>query len=159
MTNIQIRNAQLDDAPQIRNIYAGIVEETPISFEIQAPNLDEIQRRMQAAFESHCYLVAELNQQLVGYAYGSYYRAREAYRNTVETSIYLDTHFHGRGIGTTLYKRLLMQLGELNFHTAVAGIYVPNPASEALHKRVGFKRIGRMKEVGYKFDKWHDVEW
>jgi len=93
----------------------------------------------------------------LGYAYASKWKSRCAYKYSVETTVYLRPEVKGQGIGSKLYKELLTQLKEKNIHAAIGGIALPNDASIALHEKLGFKKIGQFKEVGYKFDKWIDV--
>ena len=101
----------------------------------------------------------ENESELCGYAYATPHRAREAYRYSVETSVYIDDVYRGKGIGRSLYEALFSSLNTLGYHNAYAGITVPNPASIALHKSLGFEPVGVFREVGYKLDKWHDVSW
>jgi phosphinothricin acetyltransferase len=96
---------------------------------------------------------------VVGYAYSWSYRPRPAYRLTRETSIYLDPSVRGRGIGRRLYPALLDTMAASGVHTAVALVALPNPSSAALHRACGFQHVGTMREVGFKFEKWVDVEW
>jgi phosphinothricin acetyltransferase len=101
--------------------------------------------------------VCEEEGELVGYAYAAPWRSRSAYRFSVETSVYLHTRYRGRGVGTALYEVLLVDLRARGLHAAMAGISLPNEASERLHRRFGFAKVAHLKEVGYKFDRWIDV--
>jgi phosphinothricin acetyltransferase len=101
--------------------------------------------------------VWEENSVVVGYAYGSPWKQRSAYRFSVETTIYMAPSHTGRGIGTALYRSLLADVRALRFHCAVGCIALPNSASIALHENLGFEEIGRFREVGRKFDRWVDV--
>lgn len=154
-----IQTATADDAKGILEIYAPVIEQTPISFETKVPEVSEMENRIEKTLKTHPYLVMKKGELVTAYAYGSLYRPREAYKSTVETSIYVHPKHQGKGIGLSLYNHLLERLSELGFHTAVAALYVPNTGSVRLHKKAGFKRIGRLEQVGYKFEKWHDVEW
>ena len=151
-----IRPASASDVPAIRSIYSPYVTDTPISFEEEVPSDDEMARRVE---DAHLWLVDEVDGELVGYAYGSRHRARHAYRFTVEVSAYVHHERHGRGIGRRLYGRLLPALGEMGFHTALAGITVPNDQSVGFHRSLGFTDVGRFPEVGWKFGRWHDTFW
>ena len=157
--SVLIREATLEDAADIRNIYAPIVEETPISFETEVPSVEDIRSRIASLLESHAYFVVEETGSVAAFAYGGSYRQREAYRHTTETSLYVSAGQQGKGIGLKLYTHLLERLKDIGFHTAVAALYVPNPASVAIHKKAGFQLVGRLEQVGLKFEKWHDVEW
>jgi phosphinothricin acetyltransferase len=93
---------------------------------------------------------------LVGWAYASKWRARPGYRRAVETTVYLAPDRCARGHGTRLYQALLDRL-QGPYHCAIGGIALPNPASVALHERLGFRQVARFREVGSKFDGWVDV--
>ena len=154
-----VRPATEADGPTLLAIYRPYVERTAISFETVTPSLEEFVRRIRTATEGWAWLVAELDGGCVGYAYGSSHRERAAYRWSVETSAYVRESSHRRGIGRALYTRLLEALRQRGFCNAYAGMTLPNPASEALHRAVGFEPIGVFKAVGRKFDTWHDVAW
>ena len=156
---MNIRRAALSDAKQISEIYLPIVEETNISFETVPPDSEEIACRISTTLATHEWLVACDQSGIIGYSYASQYRPRHAYRCTVETTTYVHERCRGQGVGTHLYKALFESLDALNFHTAYAGIALPNPASIALHTAVGFESIGVFEEAGLKFEKWHDVSW
>jgi phosphinothricin acetyltransferase len=104
------------------------------------------------------WLVADDNGRVAGYAKAGQWRERAAYRWTCETTIYLADGERGRGLGRTLYTALLDALPALGFHSAIGGITLPNPASVALHTKLGFTSVGVVREAGKKFDAWHDVE-
>ena len=93
----------------------------------------------------------------LGYAYASKWKGRCAYRFAVETTVYLDAPAHGRGLGRRLYERLLAALRESGMHVAIGGIALPNPASIALHEKLGFRKVGQFEEVGFKLGRWVDV--
>ena len=151
-----IRPAVPGDAARIAEIYAPYVTDTAISFEETPPDADEVARRMEGA---HLWLVDEIDGAITGYAYGTPWRARHAYRFTVEVTAYVSAEHHGRGVGRRLYEELLEQLGALGFVTAVAGITLPNEQSVEFHRALGFSYVGTFPKVGYKFDTWHDTGW
>ena len=91
-----------------------------------------------------------------GYAYAAPWRARAAYRHSVETSIYLAPGAGGRGLGARLYRALFAALPS-HVHAAIGGVSLPNPASVALHERLGFRKVAHFREVGRKFGRWIDV--
>ena len=103
------------------------------------------------------WLVADDRGQVTGYAYAGKWKGRCAYRFSVESGIYLDPACTGRGIGAALYRALLARLAPLGVRVVIAGISLPNPASVALHERLGFEPAGRFREVGFKFGRWIDV--
>jgi phosphinothricin acetyltransferase len=87
------------------------------------------------------------------------HRSRPAYRFSVEVSVYLDEAGRGRGLGRRLMTTLIDELASRRFNVALAGTTLPNPASIALFKSLGFEEIGVFREVGFKFGVWHDVSW
>lgn len=154
---MSIRFATAADAAAIASIYAPFVENSISSFETDAPDETEMRSRIEAGGGLHPWLVHEEDGRLMGYAYATAFRARPAYRFAVETSIYLRGEACGRGIGGTLYPRLLAMLEAQGFTQAIAGISLPNAASVALHERLGFRRAGTYEAVGWKLGGWRDV--
>lgn len=152
-----IRVAIQSDATAIQTIYAPIVERTAISFEVDAPTVEEMANRIRSTLPTYPYLVAELDGQVIGYAYASQHRAREAYRFSVDITVYVDQRTRRSGVGRAVYEKLLPILKRQGFHAVYAGIALPNAGSVGLHERLGFKHIGTYPEVGFKHDQWHDV--
>jgi phosphinothricin acetyltransferase len=159
-SDIVIRPAVADDLSDIAAIYNHEIANSVATFDLEPPSGDYWHKRLAGAHEGDHLLVAvDADQDVVGYAYSWSYRPRPAYSLTRETSIYLDPSVRGRGIGRMLYPALLDTMAESGVHTAVALVALPNPGSVALHKACGFEHVGSMREVGYKFDQWVDVEW
>ncbi|MDX1508792.1 MAG: GNAT family N-acetyltransferase, partial [Woeseiaceae bacterium] len=105
-------------------------------------------------------LVADTGDAVIGYASSSRFKTRDAYRTSVETTIYVHPDATGTGIGNRLYGELLARLrADDRLHRAYAGIALPNDASIALHESLGFHLAGTYREVGYKFDRYWDVAW
>lgn len=154
-----IRPVTPDDAPAVAEIYRPIVESTTISFEETPPDAAEIARRIQETTRTYPWLVAQSGEGVVGYAYGSRHRERSAYRYSVDVSVYVVQTARRCGVGAALYEALFARLRDLGFHRAFAGIALPNEASIALHRRLGFEPVGVYKEVGRKFGVWLDVSW
>jgi L-amino acid N-acyltransferase YncA len=103
-------------------------------------------------------IVAELNGKVVGFGMYSEFRFREAYKFTVEHSVYVDNEYHGKGIGKVLLQELIRIAKAQNFHTMIAVIDAENESSVEFHEKFGFKIVGVIKESGYKFDRWlHSV--
>jgi phosphinothricin acetyltransferase len=155
----RIRDATEADAEACAAVYAPYVRDTAISFELVPPSTDEMSQRIAAALRSHAWLVLEEQGRVIGYAYGGPYKAREAYRWSCEVSVYLEQGRHGRGAGRLLYEALFSRLSDRGFRTAVAGMTLPNNASEALHRSLGFEPVGTYRRIGYKFGRWRDVAW
>lgn len=156
---MKIRLATLNDCKQILNIYKPYVEQTSITFEYIVPTIEEFEQRFNNISSFYPYLVAVENDKVIGYAYASRYRLREAYNWGVELSIYLDSQVHHQGIGTKLYSSLLNILKIQGFFKAYACITYPNPMSINFHEKYGFNHIGMFPKTGYKFDKWLDTAW
>lgn len=153
-----IRPAQLADARGICAIYNDYVATTTITFEEDAvPDSEMAGRILEVTSAGLPWLVAVLEGRVVGYAYATKWRARPAYRHSVETTIYLDQEVFGHGVGGSLYRRLLDELRTCGLHTAIAGIAQPNPRSVALHERLGFRKVAHFSEVGHKMGRWVDV--
>ena len=155
---MNFRPALDSDASAIAAIYTHYILTTTISFEESAVDSEEIVRRMAAVQAAGLpYLVAEEEGTVVGYAYATPWRARPAYRTSVETSVYVRAGMGGRGAGTMLYRLLLAQLRDSGYHMAIGGIAQPNAASVALHEKLGFRKVAHFSEVGRKFGRWIDV--
>ncbi len=154
-----IRLASAQDAPELRRIYAPIVERTTLSFETEPPPVDEMARRVESALEFAPWIVWEEGAELLGYAYAVRFRAREAYRWTCEVSAYVDPRAQRRGVARALYLCLFDVLADQGFRTALAVIALPNPASVAFHEALGFQRVGRFRDTGFKHGAWLDTGW
>jgi L-amino acid N-acyltransferase len=101
-------------------------------------------------------IVAELDGQVVGFGMYSEFRFREAYKFTVEHSVYVNENFHGKGIGKLLLEQLISLARKQKLHTMIAVIDSENQSSVEFHEKFGFKTVGIIKESGYKFDRWLD---
>lgn len=153
-----LRPALPADAAAMASIYSHYILTTTMSFEEAAVDADAMAQRMTAVHQAGLpWLVAETQGMVVGYACATPWRARRAYRSSVETSIYLRAGMHARGTGSALYAALLAQLRRGGYHLAIGGIAQPNAASVALHEKLGFEQVALFKEVGYKFGRWIDV--
>lgn len=155
--NLVIRPVTIDDAGAIAAIYRPYVTDTVITFELDPPDGDEMRSRIERITPTHPWLVAEVDGAVLGYAYGSTYRTRAAYRWVAETGIYMAEAACGRGIGMPLYKALLDELARRGFVAAMGVMTAGNPASTALHQRLGFVDTGTQPGIGYKHGNWHDV--
>jgi phosphinothricin acetyltransferase len=157
---VVIRHADPErDAAACAAIYAPFVTATAVSFEEEAPDPEEVSRRIARISTRYPWLVAEVDGAVAGYAYGCPHRERAAYRWTAEVTIYLDSEYRNRGIGKALYTALLELLARQGIRTACGGVTLPNPASVALHESCGFEPVGIYRKVGFKLGAWHDVGW
>lgn len=157
--SFRVRDATAADAAACAAIYAPYVRDTSISFESEPPDEAEIARRIDDYARSHAWLVALKDDVVVGYAYASPHRAREAYRYSAEVSVYLDPSVQGGGVATALYRTLFERLGARGYRRAFAGITLPNEPSERFHRRFGFETVGTFRRVGWKQGQWRDVLW
>ena len=156
--DIVIRAAVAGDSSAIAEIYNHYVAQTVITFEEEAVSAPEMVRRIEdAGSASLPWLVAEREGKVVGYAYATPWRARSAYRFSVEVTVYVDPDCPRMGIGRRLYDELLPKLKARGAHAAFGVIALPNDASVALHERFGFAKVAHLREVGWKFGRWIDV--
>jgi len=157
--SFDIRDAHPGDGAQLAAIYNHYVASTIVTFEVDAVADDDMRGRIAAVQEDGLpWLVAQdVAGDILGYAYATRWRARAAYRHSVESSIYLAPQMTGRGIGRGLYERLLEQLRARGLHMVIGGAALPNPASVALHEALGFTQSAHLREVGHKFGRWIDV--
>jgi phosphinothricin acetyltransferase len=157
-----MRPAVLDDLPALTAIYNHYVVNTTITFDLQ-PFEPEGRRAWfddHASSGRHRLLVAvDPDGTLLGYATTSRWRPKAAYDTTVESSVYCRPDVVGRGIGTAVYTALFDSIAGEDIHRIVAGISQPNPASVALHRRLGFREVGVFSNVGRKFGRYWDVAW
>ena len=159
MTEISIRGVRESDLPGITRIYADAVAHGTASFEIEPPDEAEMVRRYRAlSADGFPYMVATQAGAVIGYAYSGPYRARPAYKWTVEDSIYIAAEFQRRGIGSLLLTSIVRQSEMLGFRQMIAVIGdSAQTASIAVHAAAGFTMIGTMRSVGFKHGKWLDT--
>jgi L-amino acid N-acyltransferase YncA len=158
MTAVSIRPAQSHHLAAITRIYDHAVRHGTASFEIEPPDEHEMARRYEALRAGgYPYLVAELDGEIVGYAYAGPYRARAAYHWSVEDTIYVAPSSQRRGIGRALLERLIAdaELGGFRQMIAVIGDSA-NARSIELHRAAGFRMVGTFDNVGFKFGRWLD---
>ena len=155
---VLIRLTQDEDAAALAAIYRPYVEDSRVSFEERAPTAAEMAERLRGERPGfHPWLVAEENGAVFGYAASSPFRARPAYRWSVETGIYLAAEAQGRGIGRALLEKLIGLLERQGYVAAIGAIALPNPASVALHERLGFVHCGTYRGTGFKMGEWLSV--
>ncbi|MDR2915534.1 MAG: GNAT family N-acetyltransferase [Tannerella sp.] len=152
-----IRVVKPEDAYNIASIYNHYVDNTTITFETNSVSTEEMRDRIFAITEKYPYFVYEESGEVVGYCYASLWKKKEAYHYTVESTVYIDAAFQGKGIGKMLMEKLISELQEKSFHAIIACITTPNPSSVKLHEKLGFKQVSEFSEVGYKFGQWLNV--
>ncbi len=154
---MNIRRAKSDDAGQIAEIYNYYILNTHHTFETESLSAEEMRERVAEICEDYPYLVAEENDEILGYVYATQFKLRQAYKHSVEASIYVKNQAKQKGIGSQLYEKLLAELAETDVHAIMAGISLPNEASVKFHEKLGYEKVAHFKEVGYKLGRWVDV--
>ena len=154
-----IRLARKSDSQSILRIYAPYIEKTAISFETVIPTESEFADRIETICKQYPYLVYLVDNLIVGYAYASQHKERNAYRYDVNVSIYVFPEYHGSGVAYRLYECLFKILKEMGYYNVYAGYTLPNDKSMKFHNKFGFSLVGTYHKTGYKFEQWHDVAW
>jgi L-amino acid N-acyltransferase YncA len=155
---VSIRDATPTDIPAIHAIYAHHVLHGLASFEEAPPPVEEMRARYEAVVGGgKPYLVAESEGRVLGYGYASAYRARSAYRFTLENSVYVDEAARGRGVGSALLEALVERCrrGPWRQMLAIIGDSA-NTASIGVHRKAGFREVGVLHRVGFKHGRWVD---
>jgi len=160
MSAFTLRDAGLDDVPALRRIYEDAVLHGTATYELVPPDEAEMTARFRnLTGQGYPYIVAvDAQGEVVAYAYAGPFRARPAYRWSVEDSIYLAPEAQGKGMGTALLGRLLELCEEKGFRQMIAVIGgSDHQPSIKLHERVGFRHIGIFEGSGFKFGRWIDT--
>jgi len=156
---MMIREATLEDLPQLLEIYNDVILNTTAVYDYEAHTLDMrrqwFETKQQQGFPV---FVAENNGEIVGFSSIGPFRTWQAYRFTVENSVYVKASARGRGIAKLLMQPLIDASRALGLHTIVSGIDATNEASINLHKAFGFEEVAHFKQVGYKFNRWLDLK-
>lgn len=163
---MKIRFAKEADAAELLAIYAPYVKNTAITFECDVPSAEEFTQRIRSVSSRYPYIAAELDGEIIGYAYASAFHTRAAYDWSVEMSIYLKQEKRRLGIGGKLYdimEAILRKQGFLNLNACIAYSDIEDEtltnASVRFHEKRGFSIIGRFSKCGYKFNRWYDMVW
>lgn len=155
-----IRHADPDrDAAACAAIYAPSVTDGVASLEQRPPDPHELADRIRIISRDFPWLVAELEDDVVGYAYASRHRERASYRWSADVTVYISAAHHRRGIGRALYGALFGLLIRQGVYEACAGITLPNESSVGLHESLGFAPVGVYRNIAYKFGSWRHVGW
>ena len=154
-----IRDGSEADGAGCAAIYGPYVTGTAVTFETEPPGAGQMAERIAEAIDTHAWVVLEEDGRVCGYAYGARFKHRAAYRWSCEVSVYVELGRRRTGAGMQLYAALFERLEARGFRIAVAGMTLPNEASVGLHRAMGFEPVGTFRNIGYKFDAWHDVFW
>ena len=152
-----IRDANKKDAQAICDIYNHYIANSVITFEEQLLTLEEMKKRILEVTISLPWIVYDHDGVIEGYAYATIWKNRSAYRYSAESTVYLSSTSVGKGFGSALYTDLISRLKHLSFHCVIGGIALPNPASIALHEKMGFEKVAHFKQIGWKQKRWVDV--
>lgn len=150
-----IRSLTPDDAQSIAEIYNHYVINTAVTFELEPVSIISVKEAIASA--QFPWLGLEWIGGFAGYACANPWKSRCAYRYSVESTIYLHPDSLGKGLGTKLYRQLIEETRTFGLHSMIAGIALPNAASQRLHEKLGFKKVAHFQEVGWKFERWIDV--
>ena len=169
--DITIRLATPEDAEALLGIYSYYVENTPITYELKCPTVEDFRNRIAKVLKAYPYLVAELDDSnlsplsshpsphIIGYCYASRFRERAAYDHCVEMSIYIDKDAHHEGIGTALYEELEKRLYAQGIRNLYASITASAEPSIHFHAKHGYTKVAHFHKCGRKFDQWLDMIW
>lgn len=163
---VQIRVADVADAEALLKIYEPYIKHTAVTFEYDVPSVSEFRERISNILEKYPYLVAELDGNVVGYAYAASFHVRAACQWAVETSIYVKNDARGKGVGKALYTELEIALKKMGILNMSACIATPNEENEYLtndsekfHRLMGFVKVAEIHKCGYKFGHWYHLIW
>ncbi len=154
---LEIRNAKVEDAEAVAEIYNYYITDTHHTFETELVSVEMMAARITAVSKRFPFLVADLDGTVTGYAYAVRFKLREAYEHSAEVSIYVKSDEKQRGLGTSLYSKLFEELADTHVHAIIAGIALPNDSSVKFHEKLGFEKVAHFREVGYKLGRWIDV--
>lgn len=156
--HLSIRQASLKDIPEILDILNYEIEHSTVVYDYKKRTLVQQEKWFKSKQENKMpILVVEENNTILGYGTYSIYRPWEAYKYSVEHSIYIQNKAQAKGIGKIIMEALITQAKDKGYHTMIAGIDAENDVSYHFHKKFGFKEVGRLNEVGYKFNRWLDL--
>lgn len=159
MSDVIIRRAEQGDLPALLDIYNHYVVNTPVTFDLEPRTLSQRQEwfdQFAPSGKYQCFAAAR-GRQPIGWVCSARFKEKEAYATSIETSIYVAPGEGGKGLGRRLYDTLFDALKGEDIHRAFGGVTLPNEASVAVHKSVGFEHVGTYPEIGRKFGRFWDV--
>ena len=161
-TEATIRPGRRQDLAQLTTLYNQYIENGATTFDIEPFSVERREQEWFSKYDEtgrYRLFVAAEGDTVLGFVTSSMFRVKEAYRTSVETSVYCTPENTARGLGRRLYETLFSALANEDVHRAYAGITLPNEPSVKLHERLGFTLIGTYREVGWKFGQYWDVAW
>lgn len=160
MSEVIFRDATIDDAEQIIQIYQPYIEHSTVTLATQVPTVDHYKKQMEKILNDLSFKVAQKDEQIIGYAFANHFQEkRQAYKYTCILSIYVDPTFHGTGVSHQLYHAIETQLIDLGIVQLYSNLTSTNIAGRKFHEKMGYAIVGQMPMFGYKFDEWHDITW
>lgn len=165
MSAFEIRTARPEDAESLAGIYRYYVENTAVSYEYEAPDTAEFERRIGETLKKYPYIVAENGGEILGYAYAGPFNTRAAASRSAEVSIYVDKDARRAGLGRALYTELERLLKMQNVRCLVAKVafchrdfdeYLGRDSIE-FHRHCGYRTVGAVENCGYKFARWYGL--
>lgn len=158
MNELKIRSVTPADAEAITGIYRYYVENTTVTFDEEPPSVAETKATVARISQAWPYLVAEIEGVIAGYCYAHPWKEKAAYRQTLETTVYLRHGLTSRGIGRRLMERLIEMCGARgDVHSLIACVTAENEGSRRFHSSLGFEEVSLFREVGFKFGRYLDV--
>ncbi len=154
---LKIRAGNENDLPAIVSIYNHAVIHTTATFDLEPQTLAQRKQWFDQYKDRYPFLVAEQNGEVLGYVSLSPFRIKPAYNLTAELSIYVSPHAKGKGIGSLLMKAMIQKASECGLHVLISSITGDNQVSMKLHEKFGFRQVGTLTEVGFKFNRWIDI--
>ena len=154
-----VREAKVNDAGELSEIYKYYVDNFSYSFEYIAPSAGELAERISDISGKFPFFVCENTSEIIGFAYAHQFKERKAYQWVCETSIYTKNGCTQKGVGSMLYEKLLPAITRQGFVKAYAVLGCPNIGSEIFHKKMGFSLEATLPNIGYKLGSWHDIKY
>lgn len=154
---LKIRIAQKKDVSDILEIYAPEVINGYASMEEAIPSEVEMWNRICLVQETTPWLIAEMNEKVVGYAYTAIHNGRKGYQYTRQLSVYIHPNFQGQGIAKSLLNELFRILELQGYKKIISFIVLPNKTSEILHEKYDFEKTGLFKDIAFKHNKWYSI--
>lgn len=163
---MEIRFARDEDIPEMLKILTYYINNTAVLFADTVPEKEDYVKEIKGIMEEYPVIVAVSDNHIIGYAYASKFHEGEAYRHNVQTTIYIRKEYHRKKAGQRLYEKLEQTLVKQNVITLYAYIAATDTPDEYLtdtsinfHNRMGYKKTGSFKHLGYKFGRWYDAVW
>ncbi len=154
---LRVRLPVMKDFPALLEIANWATCHTAANMKVEPDTLEHWVDLWQGKAQRYPWFVAEQGGAVVGFAMASPFQSRCGYAYSAEVTVYVEPRHVGRGVGRALYARLIPTLRTQGFHTLIAAITVPNPASEQLHANVGFRKVGVLEQAGWKLGEWQDI--